>query len=72
MLASRVIYAQKDAWRRGRERALMWIAWHLPRKLAYWAFVRVAAHGTTGEWSGSVPDQLNIMEAMRRWDGVQL
>jgi hypothetical protein len=50
----------------------MWVAWHLPRWLAYWCFVRVAAHATTGEWSGPVPGSLDIMEAMRRWDGRRL
>ena len=72
MLASRVIFAAQDGWRRRRERLAMWIAWHLPRWLAYWCFVRVAAHATTGEWSGTVPGSLDIMEAMRRWDGRRL
>lgn len=72
MLASRVIYAQTERVGRARERAAMWLAWRMPRWLAYWCFVRIAAHGTTGEWSGSVPDQLSVMEAMRRWDGRRL
>jgi hypothetical protein len=72
MLASRVIYAQPPGWRQRRERLVMWTAWHLPAWLAYWCFVRVAAHATAGEWSGTVPDQLNVMEAMRRFDGRQL
>lgn len=50
----------------------MWLVWHLPRWLVYWSFVRVAANATTGEWGGTVPDSLSIMEAMRRWDGRRL
>jgi hypothetical protein len=72
VIAQRVIFATQDGWRRRRERAAMWVAWHLPHWLAYWAFVRVAAHATTGEWSGTVPDKLDVMEAMRRWDGRDL
>jgi hypothetical protein len=72
VIAQRVIFAAQDGWRRQRERLVMWVAWHLPRHLAYWAFVRVAAAATTGEWSGSVPDQVSVMEAMRRWDGRRL
>jgi hypothetical protein len=72
MLAQRVIYAQRGVWLQRRERLAMWLAWHLPRWLAYWAFVRVAALATSGEWSGSVPDQVSIMEAMRRFDGRRL
>jgi hypothetical protein len=69
MLASRVIYAARQGWPQRRERAAMWLAWHLPRWLAAWCFVRVAAHGTTGEWSGTVPAHLDVIEALRRWDG---
>lgn len=72
LLAHRVIFAAQDGWRRRIEKWKMAVAWALPRWLAYWAFVRVAAHATTGEWSGSVPHEVSIMEALRRWDGKRL
>jgi len=72
MIASRVIFAQRVAWRRNRERLAMWVAWHLPRWLVMWCYIRVVAKGTTGEWDGTVPNQLNVMEALRRWDGQEL
>lgn len=27
-----------------KERFAMWVAWRLPKSIAYWAFVRVAVH----------------------------
>lgn len=26
------------------ERVIIWVAWHLPRRVAYWAFIRVGVH----------------------------
>ena len=72
MIAQRVIFATQDGWRRRRERLVMWVAWHVPGWLAYWCFIRVAANATTGEWGGSVPHDVSIMEALRRWDGRRL
>jgi hypothetical protein len=72
VIAQRVIFATQDGWRRQRERWIMWLAWHAPRWFVYWCYIRVAASATTGEWSGSVPDQVSIMEALRRWDGRRL
>ena len=68
MIAERVLMVQLG-WRKQRERLVMWIAWHVPKWLAYWCFIRVAAHATTGEWSGSVPHNVSIMDALERWDG---
>lgn len=49
------------------ERFLTWIAWHLPRELVMWCFVRVAAHATMGKYGDTVPDQLSVMTALDRW-----
>lgn len=49
------------------DRFWMWVAWHLPRPLVYWATVRVAAHATTGEYSSQVVPDLTAMDAMQRW-----
>ena len=65
---SAVFWRQQEAWNRHRERAVMWIAWHVPRWLAYWCFIRVAAHATTGKWGTTVPHDLDVMESLRRWD----
>ena len=50
------------------EKRVIQIAWALPRRLAYWAAIRVMAHATTGKYGTSVPDQTSIMDALKRWD----
>jgi hypothetical protein len=45
----------------------LWLAWRLPRRVAYWATARVGAYATQGEWSDQVVPTLTLMDAMRRW-----
>jgi hypothetical protein len=56
------------AWHERREHAWRWLAWHLPHELVSWAVIRLWAHGTTGEYGNTHPDELQWGEAMRRWD----
>lgn len=49
------------------DKITLWIAWHLPRFLVKWCYVRVAAHATTGRYGNANPDELSIMEALKRW-----
>lgn len=49
------------------DRLVMWLAWRLPRELAYWAAIRVAAHATTGRYDNTDPGQLDVMEMLNRW-----
>jgi hypothetical protein len=44
------------------------IAWWLPRRLVYWAAIRLGAHATQGQYSDQVVPDLNFMEALKRWD----
>jgi hypothetical protein len=48
------------------DRFWMWLAWKLPRRLAYWATVRVGADA-----SFKLPHQdvssITIMSALQRW-----
>jgi hypothetical protein len=48
----------------------IWIklAWLLPRKLAYWAAIRVMCHATQGQWSNESPTDLLAMDGFKRWD----
>lgn len=46
------------------EKVVMWIAWHLPRKVAMWAFVRVAVDG----WD-THPDDRKASDALNHWEG---
>ncbi len=58
-------------WRKLKERVLMWIAWHLPRSLVKWCYVRVGAHATTGKHGHTVVPDLSMMDALKRWDDDQ-
>ena len=53
-----------------RDRALMWIAWHLPRSLVMWCYVRVGAHATTGQYGNTVVPDLTMMDALKRWEAT--
>ncbi len=50
------------------EAIVMRIAGLLPRRVAYWATVRVTAHATTGEFSNTNPGELNCVDVLKRWD----
>lgn len=51
-----------------RERFVIWLAWKLPRRLAYWAYVRVATHGTNEPpWSHINPGEQLVIQPMERW-----
>ncbi len=48
---------------RRRDRAVMWLAWRLPRRLAYWATIRVAVH----EYGGN-PGERPVENALKGWE----
>jgi hypothetical protein len=50
-----------------RDRALMAVAWHLPRRLVLWCAVRVVAHATTGAYGETLVPHLSGIEALERW-----
>lgn len=47
--------------------AASWLAWRLPRLLVQWAYIRVVAGATTGRYGDTVPGELDVMTALRRW-----
>lgn len=52
----------------GRRDALMrWVAWRLPRRLAYWVAIRVAAHATAPPHSRAVVPGVTITDMLERW-----
>jgi hypothetical protein len=55
---------------RFKERLAIKIAWLLPRRVAMWAMVRVAAHATTGKWGNESPDTIDFKKMHDRWQGV--
>ncbi len=47
---------------------IRWIAWHLPKKLICWCFIRVVVFSTTNKYSKTVLPELTAMDAIKRWD----
>lgn len=50
------------------ERLCMWLAWKMPRRLAYWCAVRVITHATQGRYSNQIVPELYAMDALKRWE----
>ena len=50
------------------DRFWMRLAWLLPKRLAYWATIRLHGHATTGRWSHQVVPDLTFTEALTRWE----
>jgi hypothetical protein len=46
----------------------LWLANHVPRKLAYWCAIRVAAHATSGQWSDQEVPALTLDNLLKRWE----
>jgi hypothetical protein len=50
------------------ERFWNWVALHLPRKLVYFAGIRLWVHGTGGEYENTDVTGLLMVDALKRWD----
>ncbi len=50
------------------EKFWIWVAWKLPRPLAYWCSIRVGVHATTGPYGDTVVPELPMMDMLKRWD----
>lgn len=53
---------------RARESAWSTAANLLPKKLAYWATIRVGVHATTGAYSDTVVPEMPFTDALTRWE----
>jgi hypothetical protein len=50
-----------------KENIIIWLAWHLPRRLIYWCAIRVAAEGSVEHPQTAMPE-LTAMDALHSWD----
>jgi hypothetical protein len=50
------------------EKAIIRLAWLMPRRLVYWCAIRVGAHATQDQWANQSPTDLLFMDALQRWD----
>lgn len=48
--------------RRLTEKAAIWIAWHLPREIVKWCYIRVAVAGENGN-----PGEQRVAGPLERW-----
>lgn len=51
-----------------KEKVVIKIAWKLPRYLVLWCSIRLMAYATTGEYGKEHPDDVSIMDALKRWE----
>jgi len=47
--------------------AWLWLADRLPRRLVYFAAIRMAVHATSGPWSNEEVPKVAMMDAIHRW-----
>lgn len=65
-----VMYRMYKWW---HDKLPMWVAFHiLPKKIAYWATIRVGAHATTGAYSNQIVPELYYTESLQRWEQDKL
>jgi hypothetical protein len=55
---------EREKW---TERLLMWIAWHLPRRLVGYCYVRVATEASVGEFRDREMGTITAVEAYISW-----
>lgn len=56
--------ARYDVWRFREDGFARWVAFHLPRKLALWAFIRVMANAGSDQH----PDEMTYGDAYKAWE----
>ena len=54
-------------WNIKLEKLQMWIAWHLPKWLVKWCYVRVVACASTGKFANTELPALNVVTALNRF-----
>lgn len=60
-------YVFKYEMRKKYDALLRAIVWRLPERLVMWAYIRVGAHATTGQYGNTVVPELTMMDALDRW-----
>jgi hypothetical protein len=63
-----LLYDHKYELYKLRQKVTMWIAWHLPKSLVMWCYMRIAAHATTGKYSHVNACDLGMMDAVKCWE----
>lgn len=61
------LYVARLWWLSLPGRFCWWLAWRLPERVVYFAFMRLWAHATTGPWGDVGPDSVTWSQACDRW-----
>jgi hypothetical protein len=61
-------YSVVPTLRRRVEKAQIWVAWHVPKWLAYWCTIRVGVHATAGPYSGEEVPGVKLPDMLKRWE----
>lgn len=51
-----------------KDKIAMWVAFRLPRRLAYWATIRVGANASGSKYPNQVVPELTLIDALQRWE----
>jgi len=49
------------------EKIWIWLAWRLPKRLVYWASVRLMVSASVGTHSGEPVPDMTITDVLSRW-----
>jgi hypothetical protein len=52
------------------EKAWWSLAFAIPRKLVYFATIRAGGYATTGKYGSDSPNDVDIMEVLKRWEST--
>jgi hypothetical protein len=47
-----------------------WVAARLPKRLVYFASIRLIAYATTGKYGTTIVPELSAMDALQRWEAI--
>lgn len=54
--------------RKLQEKLMLKLTYWLPRRIVYWASVRLICNATTGKYSNQIVPDLTAMDALQRWE----
>ena len=49
------------------EKFYSWLAYRLPKRLVYFASIRLMSHATVGQYGNTIVPELTAMDALDRW-----
>ena len=53
---------------RRMEKMCMWLAGLLPKRIVYFAAIRLGVYATVGQYGNTIVPDLTFMDALKRWE----